>query len=59
MIEKLNGHENKRLLYVDPESGPMYAVLGKDPPNRWEIMDKINEIIDYLNGNEAGRRGEQ
>lgn len=58
MIEKLHAHEMKQRLYQNPGESPVYAVVGIELPNLREIMDKINEIIDYLNDNERGANNE-
>ena len=48
MIEKL--YENG--VMVRAIDGTIFQV-GTRPPDEYEIMDKINEIIDYINNKEA------
>lgn len=58
MIEKLHERYIKQRSYSAPGEPVMYEVVGSEPPNLRELMNKINEIIDYLNGNESEANNE-
>ena len=58
MIDKLEyvSYEDKLL---DNFGNVLFASLQTRPPNNEEIVQKINEIIDYINAEEIGNENDR
>lgn len=57
MIDKLELEIEYGSRYIDSTTGKeFYTILGMRPPGNRELMDKLNEIIDFLNKREEEGR---